>query len=93
MLLGRIVFNASNNFLKLDGIINSWILLIKKVNQNLLTCIDEENLSDQYEGATKDSTLSNKTFLSIVERFALNATSRLDQRNTSIREDVAYVVG
>ena len=58
-----------------------------------MTCIDEENLSDQYEGATKDSTLSNKTFLSIVERFALNATSMLDQSNTSIREDFAYDVG
>ena len=53
--------------------------MIKKVNQNLLTCIDEENLSDQDEGATKDCTLANKTFLSIDERFALNATSMLNQ--------------
>ena len=41
------------------------------------------------EEATEDNTFANKTFLSIDERFALNATSMLDQSNTSIREDFA----
>ena len=50
-----------------------------------LFVIDEENLSDQGE----DNTFANKTFLLIDERFALNATSMLDQTNTSLREDFA----
>ena len=54
-----------------------------------LFVIDEENLSDQDEKATEDNTFANKTFLSIDERFALNATSMLDQTNTSTTEDFA----
>ena len=54
-----------------------------------LFVIDEENLSDQDEKATEDNTFANKTFLSIDERFALNATLMLDQLNTSIIEDFA----
>ena len=41
--------------------------------------MDEKNLSDQNEEATEDNEFANKTFLSIDERFALNATSMLDQ--------------
>ena len=41
--------------------------------------MDEKNLSDQNEEATEDNKFANKTFLSIDERFALNATSMLDQ--------------
>ena len=41
--------------------------------------MDEKKLSDQNEEATKDNEFANKTFLSIDERFALNATSMLDQ--------------
>ena len=44
-----------------------------------LSYMYEENWSDQDEGATEDNTFANKTFLSIDERFALNATSMLDQ--------------
>ena len=43
-----------------------------------LFVIDEENLSDQNEKATEDNTFANKTFFSIDERFALNASSMLD---------------
>ena len=46
-------------------------------------------MSDQGEEATEDNTFANKTFLLIDERFALNATSMLDQTNTSLREDFA----
>ena len=41
--------------------------------------MDEKKLSDQNEEATEDNEFANKTFLSIDERFALNATSMLDQ--------------
>ena len=41
--------------------------------------MDEKNLSDQNEEATEDNKFANKTFLSMDERFALNATSMLDQ--------------
>ena len=41
--------------------------------------MDEKNLSDQNEEATEDNKFENKTFLSIDEKFALNATSMLDQ--------------
>ena len=41
--------------------------------------MDEKKLSDQNEEATEDNEFANKTFLSIDERFALNARSMLDQ--------------
>ena len=41
--------------------------------------MDEKNLSDQNEEATEDNKFANKTFLSIDERFGLNATSVLDK--------------
>ena len=47
--------------------------------------MDEKNLSDQNEEATEDNKFANKTFLSIDERFALNAASMLDQTKNSIR--------
>ena len=37
----------------------------------------------------EDNEFANNTFPSIDERFDLNATSMLDQTNTSIREDFA----
>ena len=40
------------------------------------------------EKATEDNTFANKTFLSIDEKFALNATSLLDQP-LKLREDFA----
>ena len=48
--------------------------------------IDKENWSDPNERAMEDNAFANnKTFLSIDARFALNATSMLDQTKNSIR--------
>ena len=49
-----------------------------------LCFIDEKDLSDQDE-PTEEDTFTKETFISIDEIFALNATSMLDQPNTSIK--------
>ena len=52
-----------------------------------LFVIDKENLLNQGGEVMEDNTFATKTFHSIDKRFALNATSMLNQTNTSLRED------